>query len=482
MSVRKSLLWSYGAQLSTFFITFGTTVVVARLLSPRDVGIYAAAAAILGIVATFTSFGVANHVIREVEVSRQTLRACNTVNAALALSLAATIFGLSVIPGLFQDDIRFVLMITALNPIVGAFEFAPWAMTMREGRFGLYSSLSMLRNSINAVLTLAFAFCGFGAASLALGSLAGVATSVVGYILARPKDVVIKPTFRDLRPIISFGFQMVTVSGATQMAARLSELMLSRLLGLTALGLYTRASNLSNQISSNVYGIASNVLFSKMSEELRTTGSLRRVYLRALAIITALVWPMVAGIAVLARPLVATLYGEKWLGAAAPLTLLMIALFISVGIGMSWELFVLRKETARQVRIELARAVIGTTVFVIGATVSLTFATVGRVVEAALGYLLYRGHLDRLADLAPGELSNIFTQSALLTLVTVAPSAALMLWTNWSAHTNPAHVICAVLIGGVCWCGLLAYQGHPLFQEVERLLVRLKGSGLIRRV
>ena len=65
------------------------------------------------------------------------------------------------------------------------------------------------------------------------------------------------------------------------------------------------------------------------------------------------------GMAVLAGPVILTLYGERWIGAAVPLSFLMIAAVIVLGIGMHWEVFVLRKETGLQTRIEAVRTGLG---------------------------------------------------------------------------------------------------------------------------
>jgi hypothetical protein len=75
-----------------------------------------------------------------------------------------------------------------------------------------------------------------------------------------------------------------------------------------------------------------------------------------------------------AKPAIFILYGEPWLGAAAPLSLVLIAQVIAVGFGMNWELFVLKDETARQTRIEGVRGGLGLTAFTIGASISLTAA------------------------------------------------------------------------------------------------------------
>ena len=480
MSVRKSLAWSYGSQVATFILTFGTSVVVARLLSPREMGIYAMAFAVSGVVSSFTTFGVSSYVVREAELPREVLRAAYTTNASLAVLVSAMLMGVSVIPGLLPPDVAFVLRLIALNPLIGLFEFTPWALSTREARFKLVSAVTMLRTTVNAFATMAFALARFGPASLALGSLVGYVASVLTYNLKRPRDILLRPTWTGLRPIVVFGLQMMSVSGAAQIAARGSDLILGRLLGLEALGLYSRASGLSYQIYNSIYGLASNVLFVRMSEELRTTGAVHRIYLRAIAVLTAIMWPLVIGVAVLARPFIAHVYGEKWLGAAAPLSLLMVAQFIVLGFGMSWELFVLRRQTALQTRFELLRAGVGTAVFAIGAAFSLTGAALGRVLESAFGYVLYRPYMDKFAGAESGELERVYLRSAALTLAAVTPSLLLMVWTGWSPKTDLVEMVAAVLFGGVLWMATLISQRHPLFQEVTVALSRFRKPSAIR--
>ena len=49
MSLRRNMLWMAASQGSAFVVQFGTTVVIARLLSPYEMGVFAAALAVLGL-------------------------------------------------------------------------------------------------------------------------------------------------------------------------------------------------------------------------------------------------------------------------------------------------------------------------------------------------------------------------------------------------------------------------------------------------
>jgi O-antigen/teichoic acid export membrane protein len=172
---------------------------------------------------------------------------------------------------------------------------------------------------------------------------------------------------------------------------------------------------------------------------------------------------------VLAKPAIFILYGEQWLGAAAPLSLLMIAQVIAVGFGMNWELFVLKDETARQTRIEGVRAVLSLSAFTIGASISLTAAAIGRIVDCLAGFVLYHSHMKRLAGVTTREMWGAFAASFLLAAGAILPPLLLMIWTDWSERTPLLPLAGAVAAGIGLWLGLAVAIRHPLVAELKRL-------------
>jgi O-antigen/teichoic acid export membrane protein len=189
--------------------------------------------------------------------------------------------------------------------------------------------------------------------------------------------------------------------------------------------------------------------------------------------ITGLLWPIMIGLAVLARPAIYILYGEKWLPSALPLSLLMIAQFVVLCFGMNWELFVLRDETARQTRFEFIRAFVGIVTFSAGCFFNIAAAAVGRIAEAIFGFMLYRSHVRRLAETQPGELRRIYFNSLLLTVAAVMPSMFLMIYSGWSHLTPPWLIAAAILAGAGLWIVVLVRLKHPLWAEIKLAANRL---------
>ena len=473
MSVRKSLGYAYTAQALNFIIAFATSVIVARLVSPREFGMFAMASAASAILNLFFSFSLASYIIREPEVDTPLLRSAFSVNAVLTGVLALLIYAAGWIAILLLDspEVGRMMRLFAIVPLISMFEFIPSAICSREMRFKLTSAIGVIRLTALSCTTILLAWAGFHEMAFVWAAICAAIVSVSLFNVRVWRPDVWQPRSTDFRKITSFGLQMMSINGLSQLSSRAGDLVLGSLLGLRMLGLYNRAAGLSGQVYNSVYGIGTSVVFAKLSLEFRETGSFHDSFLKAVSVMLAVVWPMMIGMAILSRPVISILYGPEWQDAAGPLSLLMMALFIVLGVGMNWEVFVLRKETRLQAKIELTRSTAGFLMFVAGAMINLTAAATAKVLESALAFALYRRHMDRLVGAGPGELRGVYVINLKLTSVAVSPAFALMLWRGWSPSTPLIEIAVAVCLGILAWTALLFTLKHPLSTELRRFYV-----------
>ena len=472
MSLRRSLTWTYAAQIFSVVLTFASTIVVARLVSPRDFGIFAMANALTTIINVFLQFGLGKYIMREAEVSRDLLRSVFTINCLLTFVYVALILAGALTAGpLFgSPEVGKFLLVFALSPLIAMFEFIPSTLAARAMRFGLISAMAVLRAVVLAAVTILLALQRAEYMSFAWAQVAAWLATCLLFNLVVWRPDVWKPRLTGARDILRFGFDMVGIAGAAQLNNRGGEMILGSLQGLAPLGLYTRASSLPTSLTSTLFTAGSNVVFSRLSDDLRTRGTIHETYLRFMRMIIGLMWPSLVGIAILAQPLILTLYGAKWQPAANPLALLAIAAAAVIGIGMTTEVFVLREENRKQVKIEGVRAVLGLALFAAGSSISLTVAAAARLLEAVGALLFYFSPMKRLLQAPKGALRRLYVEAIILTAVACGPSLALMVAYDFSPQT-PLLAICgAVLLGALLWAALLFSRGHPLGDEALRLL------------
>jgi O-antigen/teichoic acid export membrane protein len=215
--------------------------------------------------------------------------------------------------------------------------------------------------------------------------------------------------------------------------------------------------------------VISRVIFVDLAAQKRSGASLRQSYLRIVDILTSLLWPAFAGLAVVAGPFIFAIYGPKWVAVAHPLVMLALASMILVAITMTWEVFVVSQETGRQARIEFVRTGAGVAMFTAGCFVGLTGAAAARVGEAIFSVFLYRRHLDRMTQTRTRDFLPIYARSALLTGAAIGPAAAVMARYGFSERAPLPLVVLGIVVGVAVWLCLIFATRHPLAAEIARL-------------
>jgi O-antigen/teichoic acid export membrane protein len=417
-------------------------------------------------------FGLAKYLMRETDLNRDVLRSLFTVNVMMSLLYTvAILLGAYAAGRVFASrEVGEFLFVFSIFPLFAMMEFVPAALCARDMRFQAIASMTVVRVVVTAGVTLFLALHGFAYMSFAWAQVVAWAVTAVCFNVLVWRPDVWRPRFKGVLSILQFGAQMVGISGITQLSGRGGEMLLGSFLGLASLGLYTRAASLPAQLYGNIYVAGSNVIFSSLSKDLREHGDFQKTYVRFMRLILAVLWPMLFGLAVLAQPVVQLLYGAKWQAAAMPLSLLTVATAITLAIGMTSEVFILRHATQRQIKIESVRAVAGFVLFGAGALISLPAAAAAKMAEAVLAWLLYRRPMAQMVGGPKGELRRVYLEGSLLSIAAILPSVLVMISTGWSPDTPLPLIMAGVAAGSVLWAMVLVQHRHPIAGELERLL------------
>jgi O-antigen/teichoic acid export membrane protein len=476
MSVRRSVVWMLASQGGLLVLQFGGSMALARLLTPYEMGVYAVAAAIVGIITIIQAFGLTLLIVREAEISADLLATAFTINALLAAGLALAVVGLSEFGGalLREPGVRNVMLVLAPIPLIGIFELLPSAHLERAMQFRTLGVIGLLRSVASTGVTLALAFAGFSYMSIAWGAMAGAVTSAAANMVAGHQYVSFPFGFTAWRRVLRFGVSQIAVQGVQVVAQKLSELLLGRLLGLSALGLYGRASSLNWLLWYNIHMLIGRVVMVDLARQRRLGHSLRDRYLRTLELLMGLLWPGYAGLAILAGPFIRVVYGSRWVAAAAPLAALSVSAMLLVSLAMTWEMFIVCNETGRQARFEFIRAAVGVVLFAGGCFVGLTAAAATRIVEALFAVALYRPHMERMTETRWADYAPRYRRNAIVTVAACGPAFALMMVYHWSSQAPLGLVVGAVAAGVGTWLVALRATGHPLSEEIAKVFAKAR--------
>jgi len=472
ISIRRSLVWMALSQGGLFVLQFGGSVVISRLLTPYELGVYAVAAAIVGILSLIRAFGLQAFLIREVELTPELTASAFTINALLALLTAVfvVILAHASSAALAEPGVRGVMLLLALIPIIGVFEFLPGVRLERIGAFHIVATVNFLRVLVSTLLTVWLATIGYSYTSIAYGTLASGLVTAICINIVGWRFVSLRIGFTDWRRITRFGLQLLTISAIGNIAIRLTDLLVARLIGISALGLYSRAFGLNNLLWDNLHMVIGRIVFVDFAERQRRGLPLRDIYLRIVAMVTGFLWPAFAGLAILAGPIILTIYGPVWTGAAFPLSMLAIAGLVLTAATMTGEVFLVTGETARLARFQFKRSVFGILVVTVGCFFGLNAAAGARIIEAVGTLLFAKEDLKRMTGTVTADYPRIYAQSAALTITACAPTALVMVSYDWAFDTSLPQLFVAILVGLICWAALLWRFRHPLYLEAAAVI------------
>ena len=458
-------------------IQYGGSIILARLLTPKEMGVYAIALGTIGILGTFVSLGLTNFVIRERELTPEKFGTAFCVNALIGAFLATATLLLAGPIGHYmrEDGVTQVMRFLALAPLIGVLDFPSTAIMQREMRFKPLAIIQVLRAALTATVTIVSAMNGQSYLSLAWGTLSGNLLGLVCVTaLARPASR-LKLSFAAWHEVSHFGSRMMLIGGVIGLAVRMPEFILGRLIGLAAVGIYSRASSMLSMVWDNVYSSMTHVLVPSLAEVNRTQPTLRPVYLKALAVITGLFWPAFGGVALLAGPLIHWMYGTQWTAAAPVLTLLCIGQMIQVAMTMTWEMFVIKGELNRQARFEIFRAAFLVLAFYLGAKVSMNAAAASRIAEALFTVALYGPHMRRMTGASYRDFALAYWGSLKLLLAALLPPALLMQAAGWRHDISLGYLFACVGAGAASWLVAAFITSHPAADEVRKALRSASG-------
>lgn len=314
-AVRKALLINFAQNYGIIVLQFSASIILARLLSPAEIGVFSVAATLIALAQAVRDFGVGQYIVQEKELTVERISSAFTVTLIVAILLAVVTASLCNVAAEFyrEPGVRDVMLVLAANFLLIPFGQITLGYLQREMKFGAIAQVRIGSTVVHFATSISLAYLGFSYMSLAYASLANVVSSAIIANLHRPKDLPWALGLTEIRRVMSFGsFSVLTNIGAA-LARGVSDLVLGRMVSMTAVGLFSRAAGLIEIFNQGVMNALWAVALPHFSKAAREGGDIRQDYLHSTSLITGLAWPFFAVLAILANPIVGVLYGPTWI-------------------------------------------------------------------------------------------------------------------------------------------------------------------------
>lgn len=322
--MRRSIFFAFVTRYSINAINLLLAAILARLLHPDEIGILAIGGAIYMITEALRDFGISVYLIQTRDVTAEGAATAFTVMLILSLALAGAAYGLAIPISEFYLEPRLesVLHIAALGFLVGPFLSPSMALLRRDMAFDTIAVITVAGAAVNLISSVILVLTGAGYTGPAWGSVIGGLASTILVVLYRPQLWIFRLTLKEWRKVVSFGGYSSATAILNLFYMMLPQLALGRILGFDAVGLFSRATMLCQMTERTIASAIEPVVLPAFAAEVRKGNSLKQTYLRGLCYMSAVQWPFLLCLALLADPAVQILFGPQW-SAAAPLVSIM---------------------------------------------------------------------------------------------------------------------------------------------------------------
>jgi len=325
----KGTIWSSVERFSVQFIQFAVMIVMARILTPEDYGLVGMLTIFISVSQSLVDSGFSQALIRKQDRSETDNSTVFFFNIVVGFSLYALLFLSAPLISRFYDEpiLCPMMRVVSLSVVINSFVVVQRALLTVKIDFKTQAKASLTAAVFSGAVGISMAYTGFGVWSIVWFQISNLVVNMsMLWVLSHWRPT-LTYSWQSFRELFGFGSKLALSGIINTLYNNIYLLVIGKVFKASDLGYYTRAHQFAEFPSSNLTIILQRVTYPVLCTIQNDDERLREVYRRFLRLSAFVIFPLMMGLAALARPFVLFFLKEQWLFAA---TLLQIICFSMV--------------------------------------------------------------------------------------------------------------------------------------------------------
>ena len=444
----KSFLWSAIERFSVQAVQFIFQIILARLLSPFDYGLIAMLAIFMAIAQTFIDSGFTNALIKKLDRTDTDFSTVFYFNILISIIIYIILYLCAPLIASFYRTpeltrITRVYMLSLPIIALGAIQRTQFTIKVNFKDQAIASFSGAL---VGGIIGIILAAQSYGAWALVFSALATNIVTTIAFWIRSPWRPRWEFSLVSLRTMFSFGSKLL-FSGLLDTAYRnLYQFVIGRRFSKQDLGYYSRADQFAQFPSSNITGIIQRVTYPilcTMADDDDTLLSAYRQYIKLAAYI---IFPLMIGLAAVAKPLILIILGQKWQFAAIILQIICFSYLWYPIHALNLNLLIVKGRSDLFLRVEIIKKVVGICILIVVMNFSVKIMAAGNVVSSMIALFINTYYTKKLSSY--GILMQIrdISPYLFLSILSCLPAFVLCGFYNSNALMLIASIILSVFI------------------------------------
>jgi len=318
--------WGVALSATRIVLQVGSQVILARALGPEIYGLFGIAVLVIGLTTSFSEIGVGMFILQRPDLSENDLRFTVTWQLILGLAGAAILVAAAPYVAQLVNEARVTPLLRwlALSCVLTSAAYVSRHLLYRDLDFRTVGLIDLGSYTAYLLVGIPLALSGAGVAALVAAFLAQETGKFAASALIRRHSW--RPLFRhpDALEILRLGRNVWFTLLVNWLVSSVDRTLIARFMGVSSVGLYNAAYNLSNTAVSSMSTLGTAFL-SSGARVRANPERLGQAFLQIFAGIWVIGAPLFVLAAMLSDTIIAVIYGPKWVGAEAILQALLIS-------------------------------------------------------------------------------------------------------------------------------------------------------------
>ncbi|MCY0970997.1 lipopolysaccharide biosynthesis protein [Chryseobacterium wangxinyae] len=311
----SGLFWTYSQQFGVQAIQFGVSLILARLISPEEFGLIGMITIFISLGSILFDGGLTSSLIRTQAVEDIDYSTVFIFNIIASFIIYLIIFLCAPLISAFfkQTLLTDILRVYSLTFIISSFASVQNTKLTKELKFKILAISALPGIIVGSFVGIVLALQDFGVWALVYSFLVqALITTITLWIISKWKPS-LQFSKNKFKQHFLYGSKL-TMSGILDVVfTNIYQVIIGKFYTPAQVGFYTRANTLMMLPVGNISSALNKVVFPLFSQLQDDLPRLRNLYKRIMIAVIFVVSPIIVVMAVLAKPLITLLFGDKWL-------------------------------------------------------------------------------------------------------------------------------------------------------------------------
>ncbi|MBD5199968.1 MAG: lipopolysaccharide biosynthesis protein [Bacteroidales bacterium] len=414
----KGTIWSTLERFSTQGVAFVVMIIMARILTPEDYGLVGMLTIFIAISQSLIDSGFSQALIRKQDRKEIDNSTVFYFNIAVGLILYIILFLCAPLIARFYNEPLLIPLtrVISLSVIINSFVVVQRALLTTELNFKTQAKASLSAAVISGIVGIVMAYSGYGVWAIVWYQITNLFVNVgLLWIFSKWRPQ-ITYSWKSFRELFGFGSKLAISGIIDTLYNNIYLIVIGKVFKASDLGYYTRAQQFASFPSSNITGIIQRVTFPVLCTIQDDDDRLRIVYRKFLRLSAFVIFPLMIGLAVLAKPLILILLKEQWAFAATLLSIICFQLMWYPIHAINLNLLQVKGRSDLFLKLEIWKKCIGVIVLCITLPVGLVAMCIGGIFTSIIcliinthysGKLIHVGFITQIRDLFPSLIYSL---------------------------------------------------------------------------